>query len=137
MEHTTLLDITTIQEESGEQMQLTTEALCKKYNTGVQFSYTENLSDDDHTHSTLTILPDCVMVAREGSYSANMFFEENKTHQCEYNTGEGIMDMRIFTSHLKTIFEKDHVDADICYHLSLDGISAGSMRMKISARTGC
>lgn len=137
MEQKTFLDITTVQEESGEEMQLTTEALCQKYQSGFQFHYTENLSGEDITQSTLTILPDCVMVAREGNYSANMYFEANKTHQCAYNTGEGEMDMRIYTSYLKTQINPEHITADIAYHLSLDGISAGSMRMKISTRFAC
>jgi len=134
METKAMLNITTTQEESGEQIELTTLAQCSKIAQGVQLSFQENLTGEDSTSSVLTILEDCVILTREGEYSSNMLFETNKTHQCAYNVGESEIDMRIFTTYLKTNFNENNINANVSYHLSLDGMSIGNINMSISAR---
>ena len=81
--------------------------------------------------TSFRISPSKVKMVRKGSFASVMVFEKDVDHVSTYNTPYGAMDMKVRTSVLDVIEEKNHLHAHVKYVLEMDGQVTSNSDIKI------
>ena len=120
--------------ETSQPVEVVTPGTYEKVGDDHLIRYVEAYEGTDSTTTNeIRILPDSVLISKEGVVSTNMVFAEGKKGITYYTTPFGTIEMGISTTELRREIGKDRIELDIGYALSMNGDHVADCRVRIDA----
>ncbi|MBL4935807.1 DUF1934 domain-containing protein [Clostridium sp. YIM B02515] len=92
------------------------------------------LSGMEGTTTTLKVMPDSLLLSREGTTATEMRFKKYAKDLILYNTPYGVMEMKIETKDLTVNLDENGGDVAINYNLTIAGQNPQNTILKVNIK---